>query len=145
MNKSFSTILSILSIAITMLLTSCLLKHEDQSQYRDQLPGKWKLTYERQETDYGEVTSINGDWWIGTSFTFSEDGKLVICSKEGDITNETWSLDTDGITIHNYSAGIHFKGKITKLTKSTLEMNLVCTSDGYTGYIDIQWKFDRIN
>lgn len=140
MKKNFSIILSILSIAMTMMLTSC-----HQSQYRNLLSGKWKLTYERQETDYGEVTSLNDDWWIGTTFTFYENGKLVHCSKEGDLADSRWTLYKDRITIHNDSAGIHYKGEITKLTESTLEMKLVGTSDGYTGYLEIQWKLERID
>lgn len=143
MKKTISNILGILCMATTLLLSSCQTK-VDQSQCRDQLVGEWRMTYERQMTQYDEETSLNDSEWIGTSFIFCSDGKLILRSRAGKTHEGTWSLNKKGLALQ-YRVGNHYNGIITKINDTTLELELKCTEDGYDGYLTVIWKFGRVN
>lgn len=145
MKNFFKTLMIVALCGAAIGMVSCNTKQNvpiDQTQCREQLIGQWKMTYERQVTRYGEETSLNDAEWMGVTFTFNDDGKLVLCSKTGKTYEGTWSLSSEGISMQ-YRAGNYYNGKITKVNDTDLELELKSTEDGYDGYLNVIWRFER--
>lgn len=69
---------------------------------------------------------------------------MVSCNTKQNvpIDQTTWSLSSEGISMQ-YRAGNYYNGKITKVNDTNLELELKSTEDGYDGYLNVIWRFER--
>ncbi len=143
MKRITSIIVGTVCLVMAVVLISCHTKQADQTQYRDKIIGKWKCTYERQVSRSG-VESENND--VGYVREFKSDGTFRDVFPSGNSHEATWSLEKDGITLY-YPAATPpwiFRGIITEITDTSLELKLQMTQEGKEGYLNITERYERM-
>ena len=145
MTKTISTILCIVCMAMTMLLSSCQSKI-DQSQYRDQILGKWKCTYEKQISTKGTVIEDYPNYIA----EFSSGGKYKETHPAevgGNVNEATWSIDGTNLTL--VFEKLTDNGKIVNFTDKQLVVEYTTFVEvkgvkGSSGYVHCHTEYERV-
>ena len=142
MKRTFSTILGIVCMTLTVLMVSCQSKPVKQSQYSNQIIGKWECTYEKQISTGGTVTENNPNYIA----EFSSGGKYreIWPAEVGGVVNEaTWSID--GTNISLVFDELTYNGKIEKLTDKQLIINysIYVEQNDAGGYVQVHGEYEK--
>ena len=141
MKKTFSTILGIVCVAMTILMVSCQSKSVEQSQYGNQILGKWKCTYEKQITTKGNVIENNHNFIA----EFNSGGKYREtwpAEVGGNINKGTWSIAGTNLTL--VFEELTYNGKIVKFTDKQLVIDYSINVDSGE-YVQVHLEYEREN
>lgn len=144
MKKTFSTIFGIVCMTLTVLMVSCQSKPVEQSQYSNQIIGKWKCTYEKQISTGGTEKEDKPNYIA----EFSSGGKYkeIWPAEVGGVVNEaTWSIN--GTNISLVFDELTHNGKIVKFTDKQLviDYSIYVEQNGVSGYVQVHNEYEREN